>query len=133
MEDNRPTSPPGSPPSTPPPSASPPSEPSSNRTIMVVLSYFGVLALIPLLVEKEDAEVQWHAKHGLILMCTWIALYIALSILAFVPGIGAVLGCAVTPFLSLAIFIIHIICIVKALKDERFRLPVISDFTDQWK
>ena len=100
---------------------------------MVVLSYFWMLALIPLLVEKEDAEVQWHAKHGLILMITEIALYIALSILAFVPWIGAILGCAVTPFLSLAIFIVHIICIVKALKGERFKLPVVSDFVDQWK
>ena len=32
---------------------------------MIVLAYFGLLALIPLLMEKEDAEVQWHAKHGL--------------------------------------------------------------------
>ena len=49
---------------------------------MLILSYFGLLALIPLLVEKDDAEVQWHAKHGLILMATWIAVSIVLTILA---------------------------------------------------
>jgi hypothetical protein len=35
--------------------------PSSNRNIMIVLSYLWLLALIPLLTEKEDKEVQWHA------------------------------------------------------------------------
>ena len=41
--------------------------PSSNRNVMIVLSYLWLLALIPLVVEKEDQEVQWHAKHGLVL------------------------------------------------------------------
>ena len=100
---------------------------------MLILSYFGLLALIPLLVEKDDAEVQWHAKHGLILMATWIAVSIVLTILAGVPGIGLILSCAVGPLLWLAILVIHIICIMKALKGDKFRLPVVSDFADQWK
>ncbi len=41
--------------------------PSSNRNVMILLSYLWLLALIPLVVEKEDREVQWHAKHGLVL------------------------------------------------------------------
>ena len=41
--------------------------PSSDRTIMLVLSYLGILALIPLLMKKDDPEVQWHAKNGLAL------------------------------------------------------------------
>jgi hypothetical protein len=41
---------------------------SSNRTIMIVLSYLWILAIVPLLVEKEDKEVQWHAKHGIVLL-----------------------------------------------------------------
>ena len=42
--------------------------PSSNRTVMIILSYLWMLALIPLLVEKDDREVQWHAKHGIVLL-----------------------------------------------------------------
>ena len=144
MEDNQPTSPPDPPsstppPSTPPPSAPPPSEPpasssgSGNKTLMLVLSYFGILALIPLLVEKDDADVQWHAKHGLILAATWIVLSIVLTILAGVPGIGWILSCTVGPLLWLAILVVHIICIMKAVKGDKFRLPVVSDFADQWK
>ena len=41
---------------------------SSNRNVMIVLSYLWLLALVPLLTEKDDKEVQWHAKHGLVLM-----------------------------------------------------------------
>ena len=47
---------------------------------MIVLSYLWLLALVPLLVEKEDKEVQWHAKHGIVLMVAEIVLWIALWI-----------------------------------------------------
>jgi len=40
-------------PESPPPS--PPSQQeSANRTVMLILSYLGILALVPLLVEKDD-------------------------------------------------------------------------------
>ena len=45
---------------------------------MIVLSYFGLLALIPLLVDKDDPEVQWHAKHGLVLTVAWVVLFVVL-------------------------------------------------------
>ena len=48
--------------------ATPGSAPSSNRNVMILLSYLWLLALVPLLTEKDDKEVQWHAKHGLVLM-----------------------------------------------------------------
>ena len=49
-----------------PPPLPPSQQESSNRTVMLILSYLGILALVPLLVEKDDPEVQWHAKHGLV-------------------------------------------------------------------
>ncbi len=116
--------------------ASPPPPPSgqrpSDQTVMLILAYLGILALIPLLVEKEDSEVQWHAKHGLTLMVGWIVLFAGIAILAAMPVVGAFLGCAVIPFLWLVILIVHIVAIVKALKGERLIVPVISDFADKW-
>src|SRR3954449_5072929 len=47
---------------------------SSNRGVMIVLAYLWPLALVPLLLEKNDAEVQWHAKHGLVLMIAELVL-----------------------------------------------------------
>jgi uncharacterized membrane protein len=113
---------------TPPPSGQRPSD----QTAMLVLSYLGILALIPLLVEKENSEIQWHAKHGLTLIVGWIVLSIAIAILAAIPVVGPFLGCAVAPFLWLVILIVHIVAIVKALKGERLMVPVISDFVDKW-
>lgn len=123
------------PPLTPPPTSTPPpgEQPSPNRTIMLVLSYLGILALIPLLVEKDDPEVQWHAKHGIVLLVSWIILYILLAVLELIPGVGLILGCALLPLVTIAILVVHIICIIKALQGSRLRIPVISDYADQWR
>ncbi len=114
---------------TPPP---PSSQISSNRTAMIILAYLGFLALIPLLVEKEDADIQWHAKHGLVLMLSWMVLFVALAIISSIPGLGLVIGCGVSPFLMLIIFFVHVFAIVKGLDGERLLVPVISDFADRW-
>ncbi len=100
---------------------------------MIILAYLGILALVPLLVEKEDQEVQWHAKNGLVFTVTWIILFIALGIVGLIPYLGFVLSCGLYPILSIGIMVIHIIAIMKGLRGERFRLPVVSDYTDRWK
>ena len=52
---------------------------SSNRGVMIVLAYLWPLAIVPLLLEKDDADVQWHAKHGLVLLAAELLLLIACS------------------------------------------------------
>lgn len=106
---------------------------SPNRTVMLVLSYLGILALVPLLVEKEDSEVQWHAKHGLIMLGSWIVLFVALGMLCFLLGIGWILSCGFFPLFSLAIFAIHIVAIIKAVQGERLTLPIITVYVSRWK
>src|ERR1041385_1164976 len=51
--------------------------PSPNRGVMIVLAYLWPLALVPLLLEKHDADVQWHAKHGIVLMIAELVLFFA--------------------------------------------------------
>jgi uncharacterized membrane protein len=132
----------GPPPPPPPAPAPPPQESaaqgvvSENRNVMVVLSYLWLLALIPLLVEKEDQEVQWHAKHGLVLTVVEVVVLIGLQIIVMILGaISGGLGCVFSlliPMLLLAILIIHILCIVKGLNGQRFLIPGISDFADRF-
>jgi uncharacterized membrane protein len=100
---------------------------------MLVLSYLGLLALIPLLVEKDDAEVQWHAKNGLLMFAGVIVLFIGLMILNFIPVIGTIIGCGLLPILWIVVIVIHIIAIVKALKGDRLLIPLVSEYVDQWK
>ena len=113
---------------------------SPNRTLMLVLSYLGILALVPLLVEKEDPEVQWHAKHGLIMLGSWLVLFVGLSIVnamaMALPGLNlivSILGCGVYPLLSLGILVVHIVAIIKAVQGERLTLPIITVYVSRWK
>ena len=138
MEENSKTPPPAAPPQTPPSDTPPPPKAdagyvSPNRTIMLILAYLSILGLIPLLGEKEDQEIQWHAKNGLVITAAWIVLAIALTILGFIPVIGQVIGCLAFPLIGIAGLIVFILCVIKALNGERFRLPVVSDYADKWK
>jgi uncharacterized membrane protein len=126
----------------PPPPDPPPQEPaakevvSENRNVMVVLSYLWLLALIPLLVEKEDREVQWHAKHGLVLTVVEVVVMIGFQIVVMILGaVSGGLGCIFSlliPILLLAILIVHVLCIVKGINGQRFLVPGVSEFADRF-
>jgi hypothetical protein len=61
---------------------------------MIVLAYLWLLALIPLLVEKDDREVQWHAKHGLVLTVVEVVALIGLQVVVMILGVvSGGLGC----------------------------------------
>ena len=116
----------------PTPTAAPP----NNRGVMIVLSYLWLLALIPLLTEKEDKDIQWHAKHGIVLMVAevafWIIYNILVSILAVATlGIGCLMG-IIAPLIGLAFLVIHIMAIVKGLNGQRLMIPYISDFATKF-
>ena len=99
---------------------------------IVILAYLGILSLIPYLTKKDDPDIYWHAKNGFVLFLAeliWVAIRIML-IFVRVPGLGcgmAAIGCVV----SLGFLAISIICIIKALNGERFRIPLITDFAEK--
>ena len=114
--------------SSPPPESPPATDEggkiSPNRNLMIVLSYIWILFLIPLLAEKDDKEVQWHAKHGLVLSVVEFILQMVLS----VTGIG----CFFAPFVFLAFLVIRLMAIVKGLNGERFMVPVVSEYASKF-
>ena len=100
------------------------SAPSSNRNVMILLSYLWLLALIPLVVEKDDKEVQWHAKHGLVLTGAELIFWVAFQILTVV--LGSFLGCLVAifaPIVGLAFLALHIFAIIKGINGSRLIIP----------
>ncbi|HUP47559.1 MAG TPA: DUF4870 domain-containing protein [Thermoanaerobaculia bacterium] len=101
---------------------------------MVVLAYLWIFALIPLLVKKDDREVQWHAKNGLAILIAEIAFWILFTVLSWVMPTGMGLGCGiwtVSCVVWIAFLVLRIICIVKGVNGQRYRVPVISDFADK--
>jgi uncharacterized membrane protein len=109
---------------------------SPNRGVMIVLAYLWVLALIPLLLEKDDAEVQWHAKHGLVLMVAELVLifaYVAMTSIVSLATLG--LGCVLSLLLVFAwvgILALHVVAIVKGVNGGRLIIPTISDYANRF-
>ena len=103
---------------------------------MIVLAYLWPLALVPLLLEKGDAEVQWHAKHGIVLMVAELILlfaYVATTMFVSLATLG--LGCALSIFLIfgwVAILAVHVVAILKGVNGERFIIPGISDYANRF-
>jgi uncharacterized membrane protein len=111
--------------------------PGGNRSVMIILAYLWLLALVPLLVEKNDSEVQWHAKHGIVLMVAEVIFWIIYIILTTLLGAitGGVLGCIISlfsPLLALVIVVIHVIAMVKGVNGQRFMIPMISEYANKF-
>lgn len=89
-----------------------------NNKTNAVLSYFGILIIIPLLDEnaKKSPFAKFHMNQGLILI---IAGFIA-GFVSWIPVIGWAI--------SLALFIIWLIGVIGAAQGEMKKLPLIGDF-----
>jgi uncharacterized membrane protein len=126
-----PPSPPAMPPTPPAPPAAGATSP--NRSLMIVLSYLWILAVVPLVVEKEDREVQWHAKHGLVLLIAELILWAAIVVVQMI--LPNILGCAVgiiSVFLWIAIIVVHIVAIMKGVNGQRLVIPGVSQYADRF-
>ena len=118
------------------------SEPGASATsgldanIAGLLCYlFGwVSGLIFLLIDKRPF-VRFHAAQSIGIsvgaIVVMIAFWILTIILAFITsGVGMLLG-LLFPVLGLAIFALVIVCMVKAYKNEKFKLPIIGDIAEK--
>lgn len=129
-EPNVPPPPSYTPPPPPTGTIPPPGAANPNRGLMLVLSYLWILALVPLVVEKNDAEVQWHAKHGLVLTIAEIILWVLVAIITNIPVLG-MLGCVLWLLWPL-IIVFRIILIVKAVNGQRLLVPGISEYANRF-
>ena len=112
------------------------SDSSSNRGVMIVLAYLWPLAIVPLLLEKDDADVQWHAKHGLVLLAAELLLLVGFAVLTSLVSLATFgLGCAlsmVVIFIWVAILGVHIVAIIKAMGGTRLIIPGISEYANRF-
>jgi uncharacterized membrane protein YjgN (DUF898 family) len=103
---------------------------------MLVLAYLWPLAFVPLLLGKNDADLQWHAKHGLVLLSVELLLLVGFAMLTSFVGrapfaLGCLLGLFVV-FVWVAILGVHVVGIVKALRGQRLIIPGISRYASRW-
>lgn len=89
--------------------------------ILAVMSYLGILCMVPLILNRDDRYVYFHTKQGLVL---WIWSVIAMFVL-FIPGIGKIIFSASI----MAILLLSLIGLVSVLLGKAWRLPVVYFFS----
>jgi uncharacterized membrane protein len=98
---------------------------------MLILSYLWPLALVPYLLEKDDQEVQWHAKNGLVMTAAEIVLWVVLGVVMTVLSASCI-GCLffwVPLVAGLGLLGLHVYCIHQALNGKRFEFQQLSELT----
>lgn len=88
--------------------------------IFAVLSYLGILVLVPLLAKKESRFAMFHAKQGLVLLIGW--------------AIGWILSFVFIGFiLDIILIIFSIWGLINAATGKMTKLPVIGDLAEKFK
>ena len=103
----------------------------SNTILFSILSYIGILWLIPLLVEKNDKVVRFHVNQGIVLFIFDIIGSIAVGILSAIFVIIQVisfLGVVIASLFGILCFVLMIIGIVNAANKSEKPLPIIGKF-----
>jgi uncharacterized membrane protein len=101
----------------------------------VVLSYLGLLSLIPYFAKKDDPdqEIRWHAKNGLALFLVEVIAW-GIFLVASIALRNSFLGCGLATVqcvLWIGFLVISIICIIKGINGQRYRIPMVTDFAEK--
>jgi len=104
--------------------------------ILLLFAYLGPLALVSLVAARREF-VKWHAKQGLVLGVTLAAVYLVLLRPAialatrYLWSAFADLFWAATWLVVLGAVAVTLVCVVRALEGERFRLPGLGEIADR--
>jgi len=92
-----------------------------NRTLMGILSYLGILIVIPFLVSKNDTFVKFHLKQGFVLFVIEIIVWLGMGI--FWPLIPLFF------LINIGVVILIIIGILNVVNKREKALPVVGKFS----
>lgn len=87
-----------------------------DNKLWALLSYLGVLVIIPLIMKNDSEFVQFHVKQGLILLAGWI--------IAWLP-FGQIIG--------LIAFIFSVLGIINVLSGKQEKLPIVGELAEKIK
>lgn len=96
--------------------------------LMGILSYIGILCLIPYLTEKENEFVKYHAKQGLNLFLIGVICSAGLSIIGGILWLLIGLIALVSSCVGLLALALSIMGIVNVCNGEAKELPIINKF-----
>lgn len=91
--------------------------------LMAIMSYLGILCFVPLLRNKDDEFVHFHAKQGLVI---WMWSVLAIFAI-YLPGVGNWLF----SFSTLAVLILSTIGVISAALNRAWKLPLIYSVSNR--
>jgi uncharacterized membrane protein len=116
------------------PVSSPTSGLESNVAGLLCYLFGWISGLIFLLLDKRPF-VRFHAAQSIAISIAAVAIgigfWIITAILTVITGGLGVFLSLLFPLIMLGIFITIIICMIKAFKNEKFKLPVIGDMVEK--
>ena len=93
--------------------------------VIAALGYIGILCLLPLLLKKNSPFAQHHGKQGLVITIAWVLLWIG--------NIIPVLGQIVWFVGSIALLILVVMGMMKAMAGETWVMPYLGKYASQIK
>jgi uncharacterized membrane protein len=99
---------------------------------LLILCYAGPLGAVPLLMPRTDRATRWHAKNGLLLFATLVAVGIAATLVGIaVPSLTCLYGIAMLVAGTLYVVIV-VLAVVKALDGQRLYVAGVSRYADRF-
>jgi len=95
------------------------------KNLIALLSYIGILFLVPLFVARDDPFVKFHVKQGITLFITCLII----GVISIIPIFGWIIG-----FFAYIVFAVFAIMgIINVLTGKEKPLPLIGKCADYWK
>ena len=95
------------------------------KNILAIISYIGVLCLIPILMKEKDVFVKFHAKQGLVLFIAEVAT----MLISWIPFLGWLIG-----FICWIVWVLlSITGIINVVGGKQVSLPIIGKFAEKFK
>ena len=99
---------------------------ANNDTLMGILSYLGILVIIPFIINPKSDFVRFHAKQGLVLFI--------IEVVVSVVGYGIFWPLAwIAGIINLLILILVIVGIVNVVQHKESPLPVVGQLASMFK
>jgi uncharacterized membrane protein len=108
---------------------------STQDRVLLVFGYLGPLALVSLIASRREF-VKWHATQGLGLSTTLVVVFYLLKLPAVwaqnvLGGFFSELFWALAGLVVLGAVVLMLVCIVRGLEGERFKVPMLGELVDK--
>ncbi len=88
--------------------------------------------VIPLIKScNKNSNIRFHAWQFILLAIAWIVIDIALGIFGLIGTCYQLINVGLYSLVALAVLILWLIALIKALNGERYKLPIKGDFAEK--